>query len=60
MQQLWSGYAYILAPKGAAVNAALTGDFLQRRMREYETLKAEIESLEQETEARVSKPQDGS
>lgn len=38
-------YAYILTPKGAAEKAALTADFLQRKMREYEALKAEIESL---------------
>jgi EPS-associated MarR family transcriptional regulator len=38
-------YAYILTPKGAAEKAALTGAFLQRMMREYEALKAEIEAL---------------
>jgi EPS-associated MarR family transcriptional regulator len=43
-------YAYILAPKGAAEKATLTGAFLQRKMREYEALKAEIEALQQEAE----------
>lgn len=38
-------YAYIQTPKGAAEKAALTADFLQRKVREYEALKAEIESL---------------
>jgi EPS-associated MarR family transcriptional regulator len=37
--------AYILTPKGAAEKAALAGAFLQRMMREYEALKAEIEAL---------------
>jgi EPS-associated MarR family transcriptional regulator len=38
-------YAYILTPKGVAEKAALTGAFLQRMLREYEALKAEIEAL---------------
>ena len=38
-------YAYILTPKGAAEKAALTAGFLQRKVQEYEALKAEIESL---------------
>src|SRR5262245_9995772 len=42
-------YAYILTPKGAAEKAALTGAFLQRKMREYEALKAEIEALRLES-----------
>jgi EPS-associated MarR family transcriptional regulator len=37
-------YAYILTPKGAAEKAALAGAFLQRKLREYEALKAEIEA----------------
>ena len=43
------GYAYILTPKGAAEKAILTGRFLQRKLREYDALKCEIESLQRET-----------
>jgi EPS-associated MarR family transcriptional regulator len=39
------GYAYILTPAGLAEKALLTGRFLKRKMREYESLKAEIEAL---------------
>ena len=49
-------YAYILTPKGAAEKAALTGAFLQRKVREYEALKAEIEALPLEAAAGDSKP----
>ena len=38
-------YAYLLTPRGIAEKAALTGRFLQRKMVEYEVLKAEIDSL---------------
>lgn len=41
-------YAYILTPRGLAEKGALTGRFLQRKLREYEALKAEIESLQGE------------
>ncbi len=49
-------YAYFLTPKGAAEKAALTGSFLQRKMREYEALKAEIEALQLEAEAGAVDP----
>ena len=48
-------YAYILTPKGAAEKAAVTGSFLQHKMREYEALKAEIEVLQHEAKPKVSK-----
>ena len=41
-------YAYILTPKGIAEKAALTSRFLKRKMEEYETLKAEIDALQEE------------
>ncbi len=44
-------YAYILTPKGAAEKAALTGAFLQRKLREYEALKAEINALQREADS---------
>ena len=39
------GYAYLLTPAGIAEKAALTGQFLKRKMAEYEALRAEIEAL---------------
>lgn len=39
-------YAYLLTPAGIAAKAALTARFLQRKMAEYEKLKAEIEALQ--------------
>ena len=41
-------YAYLLTPAGMAEKAMLTSRFLKRKMQEYEQLKAEIESLQQE------------
>ena len=46
-------YAYLLTPSGMAEKAALTGRFLQRKMSEYDQLKAEIESLQQETTSKT-------
>mgnify|MGYP006150619213 CR=1 FL=1 len=43
------GYIYVLTPSGIAQKAALTGRFLQRKMHEFEALKAEIELLQSET-----------
>lgn len=40
------GYAYILTPQGIAQKVALTGHFLQRKLVEFEALKAEIEALQ--------------
>jgi hypothetical protein len=42
---------YLLTPKGVAEKAALTGQFLARKMREYEALKEEIEAVKQELHA---------
>jgi EPS-associated MarR family transcriptional regulator len=39
------GYVYLLTPTGIAKKAALTGRFLQRKLLEYEAMRAEIESL---------------
>lgn len=43
-------YAYVLTPKGVVEKAALTSRFLERKMMEYEALKAEIESLQEDLE----------
>ena len=42
-------YAYLLTPAGIAEKTSLAGRFLKRKMEEYELLKAEIASLQQET-----------
>jgi len=39
-------YAYLLTPSGMAEKAVLTSRFLKRKMAEYESLKAEIASLQ--------------
>ncbi|MFZ4502171.1 MAG: MarR family EPS-associated transcriptional regulator [Burkholderiaceae bacterium] len=44
------GYVYILTPSGIAEKAAITHRFLQRKMDEYEALKAEIQMLKEESE----------
>lgn len=50
------GYVYILTPSGISEKAALTGGFLQRKMEEYEALKAEIAALQTEA-ARGHQPE---
>jgi EPS-associated MarR family transcriptional regulator len=50
------GYAYLLTPKGIAQKARMTGDFLRRKMAEYEALQAEIAALQQEMKARGTTP----
>ena len=42
------GYVYVLTPTGMAEKAAITQRFLQRKMDEYEALKAEIEALKRD------------
>jgi len=39
------GYVYVLTPSGISRRISLTGQFLRRKMIEYETLKSEIENL---------------
>ena len=41
-------YAYVFTPKGLREKAKITGRFLKRKVREYETLKDEIEQLRHE------------
>ena len=41
-------YFYLLTPQGIAEKVALTSRFLERKMQEYEALKAEIEALKSE------------
>lgn len=42
------GYIYVLTPTGLAEKASLTRSFLKRKMQEYDSLKAEIETLQSE------------
>ena len=42
------GYVYLLTPSGIAEKSALTGRFLQRKLKEYEEMRAEIDSLRSE------------
>ncbi len=42
------GYVYVLTPTGISEKAAITHWFLQRKMDEYEALKAEIDALRTE------------
>ena len=41
-------YVYLLTPVGLSEKAKLTGHFLQRKLAEYDELKAEIESLKKD------------
>ena len=43
-------YAYLLTPMGIAEKAAITKRFLERKVLEYDALKAEIEALKDELE----------
>ncbi|MBU2804334.1 MarR family EPS-associated transcriptional regulator [Acidithiobacillus ferridurans] len=43
-------YAYLLTPQGIEDKARITIQFLQRKMAEYDALKAEIESLRREVD----------
>lgn len=44
-----TGYVYLLTPSGIAEKSLLTAGFLQRKLAEYEALRAEIEQLSSET-----------
>jgi len=44
------GYAYLLTPAGVVEKANITRQFLQRKQREYQQLKREIEQLQIEVD----------
>jgi EPS-associated MarR family transcriptional regulator len=48
-----AAYRYLLTPRGIEEKAALTVRFLQIKMREYETLRAEIEQLQREGQSHM-------
>ena len=45
------GYIYVLTPHGISQKITLTGKFLQRKMREFEALRIEIDKLNNEIKA---------
>jgi EPS-associated MarR family transcriptional regulator len=45
-----AAYMYILTPHGIEQKAKITARFLKRKMKEYEEIKHEIETLKQEVE----------
>lgn len=47
-------YAYFLTPAGIAEKTALAGQFLKRKIEEYELLRAEIEALQHEVDTPVN------
>lgn len=47
-------YAYLLTPSGIEEKAALTVNFLRRKMAEYDALKQEIEELKREVDGQPS------
>lgn len=52
------GYAYLLTPRGIREKAALTVDFLRRKVAEYQALEQEIAQLRRVVEeSRRSEPQ---
>lgn len=54
------GYVYLLTPSGIKEKSALTKLFLVRKMKEFDTLKREIEALQQEIgESDLSKVEKG-
>ena len=50
-----ANYVYELTPRGIRAKASLTVQFLERKKDEYNSLKAEIESLETELAFQVEK-----
>jgi EPS-associated MarR family transcriptional regulator len=44
------GYAYLLTPAGVVEKSKITRQFLQRKQREYQQLKREIEQLQIEVD----------
>lgn len=47
-----AAYLYLLTPRGLEQKANLTMHFLQVKLREYETLRMEIEQMQRETRER--------
>lgn len=45
-------YVYVLTPRGIAQRAAMTGQFLKRKLAQYERLKAQIAALEEDLSRR--------
>jgi len=52
------GYVYILTPRGMAEKAALTGNFLKRKLAEFESIRAEIDMINAEFNSQNPKTTD--
>ena len=55
-------YAYLLTPKGIREKSLLTHSFIERKRKEFEVLRAEIQALEEEAglaAGSMAAPQDG-
>ena len=50
------GYAYLLTPSGIKAKTSLTGQFLKRKLAEYDALKTEIESLQASVMPTLDRP----
>jgi EPS-associated MarR family transcriptional regulator len=48
-----AAYMYLLTPRGIEAKARVTSQFLQRKVREYEALRTEIEQLRSEAARQV-------
>ena len=46
-------YAYLLTPNGIVEKTALTSKFLKRKMSEYDALKIEIETIQDELKSEI-------
>jgi EPS-associated MarR family transcriptional regulator len=51
-----SAYMYLLTPRGLEEKAGLTARFLQAKMQEYETLRAEIKQIRREAKGSKGGP----
>ncbi len=51
-----AGYRYLLTPDGYAQKALLTGRYLRIKMREYHSLRSEIEQLRREASGKGARP----
>jgi EPS-associated MarR family transcriptional regulator len=50
------GYVYLLTPKGVSEKISMTSKFLERKLVEYDALKAEIDSLNAHTDISEKTP----
>jgi EPS-associated MarR family transcriptional regulator len=51
-----AGYMYLLTPRGIEEKTIITANFLKRKLAEYEKIKRDIETLQQEVNAGCLEP----